>query len=83
MPTIDIVLREPTWPDLADKPNVHHVTEPIGITGLVGGMTSGAPSVALRIDLSNGDTVIAETSLKLLLTAADALKAKYGDPRAS
>jgi hypothetical protein len=44
-------------------------------------MKGGAPSVAFRIDLEDGRTVIAETSLKLLLTASDLFKARYGDPR--
>ncbi len=82
MPSIHLVLEEPAWPDLhkGDR-TVHHTTEPIGVTGLMGGMESGKPSVALRIDLQDGSSVIAETSLALFLSAADALKARYGDPR--
>lgn len=82
MPSINVVLQEPAWPELA-KPGakVVHTQSPIGVTGLAGGMQSGAPSVALRVDLPDGTAVIAETSLALFLTAADALKAKYGDPR--
>lgn len=55
--------------------------KPIQVTGLDGGMVSGNPSVAIRLDLPDGKTVIAETSLALFLTAADALKSRYGDPR--
>jgi hypothetical protein len=54
---------------------------PIGISGLPGGMTSGKPSVMLRIDLPDGRVVMAETTLRLLLTAADAFRTHYGDPR--
>lgn len=82
MPAMNIVLREPAWPELQDpKAKVVHTTQPISVTGLEGGMQSGKPSVAFRIDLPDGTAVIAETSLALFLTAADALKAKFGDPR--
>lgn len=71
------------WPDLLDK-TVHHLANdapPIQVSALADGMVSGAPSVAIRIDLPNGEVVLAETSLALFLMAADALKARYGDPR--
>lgn len=82
MPAMHIILQEPAWPELsAPDAKVHHTNKPIGVTALAGGMQSGKPSVALRIDLDDGAVVIAETSLALFLTAADALKARYGDPR--
>lgn len=82
MPVLHINLDEPAWPELANmREKIISTTEPIGVTGLHGGMESGLPSVALRIDLPDGRVVIAETSLALFLTAADALKARFGDPR--
>jgi hypothetical protein len=42
---------------------------------------SGKPSVALGFELPDGRWVLAETSLALFLTAAEALRARYGDPR--
>ncbi len=51
------------------------------VAALQGGTKGGPPSVAFRIDLEDGHTVIAETSLKLLLTASDLFRARYGDPR--
>lgn len=54
---------------------------PIQISGIRNGLASGAPAVSIRFDLPDGRIVVANTSLKLLLTAADALKAYYGDPR--
>lgn len=82
MPVMNIILEEPAWPELLDPGRkVVHTKTAIGVAALTGGMTSGKPSVAFRIDLPDGTTVIAETSLALFLTAADALKAKYGDPR--
>jgi hypothetical protein len=44
-------------------------------------MTSGKPSVCVRVNLPSGRTLLAQTSLALLLTACDAFKAKVGDPR--
>jgi hypothetical protein len=73
------------WPDLAEKEaagQVVHVKDTIGVACLPGGMASGNPSIGLRLDLPDGTTVLAETSLALFLTAADAYRAKYGDPRA-
>ena len=66
------------WPDLQDKKIIRAVG--LQVAALQGGK-GGSPSVAFRIDLENGETVIAETSLKLLLTAADLFRAKYGDLR--
>jgi hypothetical protein len=55
--------------------------QPIRVAGLDDGMTSGKPSVAFGIVLPDGRWVFAETSLRLFLTAADVLKARFGDPR--
>ncbi len=67
------------WPDLQDKKIIRPVS--LQVAALRGGTKGGFPSVAFRIDLEDGRTVIAETSLKLLLTASDLFRAKYGDPR--
>ncbi len=67
------------WPDLQDKKIIRAVG--LQVAALRGGTKEGSPSVALRIDLEDGRKVIAETSLKLLLTASDLFRAKYGDPR--
>lgn len=66
-----------------DDPRLIHLGEnaQIAVGALAAGMASGAPSVAFCFSLPNGQVVIAETSMALLLTAADALKARYGDPR--
>lgn len=67
------------WPDIQDNKIIRAVG--LQVAALQGGMKGGAPSVAFRIDLEDGQTVIAETSLKLLLTASDLFRARYGDPR--
>jgi hypothetical protein len=71
------------WPDMAQairSGQVIHVQD-LEVAGLAAGMTSGKPSVAIRIDLPDGRIVFAETSLRLFLTAADALRSVHGDPR--
>ena len=67
------------WPDIQDNKIIRAVG--LQVAALQGGMKGGAPSVAFRIDLEDGQTVIAETSLKLLLAASDLFRARYGDPR--
>lgn len=82
MPSIDLVLAgDGAFADVNPK-KLAHTTESIRIAGLAGGMQSGKPSVAIGVFLpNNGGCVIAETSLALFLTAADGLKARFGDPR--
>lgn len=58
------------WPDLAEKIErgevIHLAGVGLELALLPGGMSSGAASVSLRIDLPDGRTVICETSLALL-----------------
>lgn len=76
-----IILREPAWPEL-DKEKIIHLGEgapPVQVAVLDKGLQSGRPSVAIRIDLPDGRTVIAETTARLFCTAARAIMAKYPD----
>lgn len=71
------------WPELAEKDArglLIHLAEgsTLGVAALAGGMSSGRPSVAFKFDLPDGRVVLAETSLRLFLAAADALRARYG-----
>lgn len=71
------------WPELRDKlqrGDVIHLAEEsvLGISALAGGMTSGATSIMFKFELPDGRVVMAETSLKLFLAAAAALRARYG-----
>jgi hypothetical protein len=52
----------------------------VAIGGMPQGTESGRPSVVIAFELEEG-FLVAETTLALFLTAADVLKAKYGDPR--
>lgn len=51
------------------------------VCALSGGMESGKPSVALLVATDDGKYVLAETSMALFLGAADAFRARHGDPR--
>jgi hypothetical protein len=73
-------------PDLEGKlkGDPEDCVEPVGllvIGGLGRGTMEGNPVAVIAAKLPDGKTLVAQTSLKLFLTAADALKAKYGDPR--
>ena len=65
MPSLRVVFEEPAFPIHDDKP-LHHVTEGIGATMLVGGMASGAHSVAFVATLEDGSHLTLETSLAAL-----------------
>jgi hypothetical protein len=88
MPQIDLTLTsdgDGVWPDLQErlaKPCTTGEADRLHVAGLAAGMTSGKPSVTLRLDFADGLSRVAQTSLALFLTAAEALRAAYGDPRA-
>lgn len=81
MPGLNIhVNGDNCWEDLLHrKQDIIHLSDDadMEIAGLSGGMTSGRPSVALRINLPDGRVVIAETSMRLFLSAADVFRARY------
>ena len=59
------------------REKVIHLTNPITVTSLKGGMESGKPSVAFIFDLPDGRKVLAETSGELFIAAARAMKTRY------
>lgn len=73
------------WPDLAERlaRSIGEIpqTEDLEIAALRGGMSSGKPSIMIRFNLPDGKVALGQTSLALFLSAAEAFKAKYGDPR--
>jgi len=78
MPVIDLKLDgDDAWTDirLADVVDCGTVVK---MAGLRGGMGSGKPSVAIRVDLPDGRVAIVQTSLAALETATRALVARYG-----
>lgn len=52
----------------------------ITVGGIGEGTLDNKPTVMIGFDLGE-QVLVGETTLALFLTAADALKAKYGDPR--
>lgn len=70
-----------TMEELVESGIVIHLSEGLEAGVLSAGMKSGDPAVLLVFPLPDGRVVLAETSLRLFLTAADAFKAKHGDPR--
>jgi hypothetical protein len=53
---------------------------PDAVAPLEHGTELGKPTVTFRVDLPDGKVVLAQTTL-LFLSAADAFKARLGDPR--
>ena len=75
---LDVILEgDNAWPDLIDKQDsIIHVQNITAVARLPKGMASGKSSVSVRIDLPDGQTVIAETSMDLFQAAAQAFKAR-------
>lgn len=71
------------WPDLREKLSTDDLIHlgadapAIQVAALEGGMASGKPSIAIRLDLPDGRVVVAETSLELFLAAASALRTRF------
>ena len=64
------------WPELKEKGFIEG--EISGIAGLPNATEEGRPSVTIRVELPDGHTVLAETTLRLFLRSAEALAARYG-----
>jgi hypothetical protein len=80
MPSLTLKLNgDGAWPDLRVKPFVHLRDDgpAIEIAVLNSGMSSGRPSVAIRLDLPDGTTVLAQTSARLFCSAGRAIAARY------
>ena len=67
------------WPDLRGKPFIHlgNDAPPIQVALIDHGMASGRPSIAIRLDLPDGQTVIAETTARLFVSAARGIESRY------
>lgn len=73
--------------DLVDKPK-DQIINAMGENGagitvavLEGGMASGKPSVAIRIDLPDGRTVLTETSALLFCSAGRMIEGRFPNLR--
>lgn len=76
--TITLNLDEAPWKDL-QRADLVHVTSPIRVGALPGGMSSGKASVAIAAVMPDGRPVILEVSLDHFLAAAAALQVRYGE----
>ena len=80
---VDLVLDgEGAFCDFQGMRKIIHLgnnSPPMKIAALKAGMKSGRTSVVIGLDIGGGQAVVAETSLRLFLSAADALRARYGE----
>lgn len=69
------------WSDLTEKSIAGQlfqvVNAPLQMAVIPDGTAQKQPSVAIRLDLENGMTVVAETSLASLVSAIEAFRMKY------
>ena len=79
-PIICLILKgDSAFKDMAGKEEaIIHLTGPFTVAALERGMRSGNPSLSIRIDLPDGRVVVQETSMRMWLTVARALEAKFG-----
>ena len=79
MPTLDVQIDgDGCWPDLIEKGYIRG--ELVAIATLPKGTSEGNPTVTIRVELPNGITVLAETTLRLFGQAAAAFRGRYGEP---
>jgi hypothetical protein len=72
MPYLSVVINgDNCWPELKDN---FIEGKWVGIARLSHGTASGKPTVTVRIELPDGQTVLAETTLDLLSTAIRAFE---------
>lgn len=67
------------WANLVDRG--FRLARRIEVAGLTAETSGDRPSVTILFELEDGTYAIGQTTLRLFLTAADALKARHGDPR--
>jgi hypothetical protein len=60
-----------------DPKRILYLENPITVSALSHGMQSGLPSVAFIFDLPDGRKVVAHTSARLFITAAQAIFSKF------
>lgn len=81
MPVLDIFANgENCWPDLHPSRGKGYKPGTIeGIAAMPAGTVNERPTVTLRIRLDTGETVLAETTLRLFQQAAAAFRGRYGE----
>lgn len=81
MPQIILELQgDGAWPDLKDREVINIPDDvPIKIIALPGGMQGGRDSIAIRFDTGEKSSVVAQTSVRLFLQAAAAIRGRFGE----
>ena len=79
MPVIKVILEgDGALADMVGREaDVIFLTAPFTVAALAAGMQSGAPSLAIRIDLPDGRVVFQETSLGAWIMATAALRGRF------
>lgn len=83
-PSISLKLEgDGAWPDLADKGDQIREFSNFSLACLSGGMgnedaTAKRPSLAIRVDLPDGQVVLIQTSLRAWWTVTQAIMERYG-----
>jgi len=83
MPDIDLrIVRfddRPAWPELNGRHDLYVASHSWQMAAIEGGMTSGSASVALRLELPEVGTVVAETSLAAWIAVTCGLRGAFPD----
>ena len=85
MPSIDLNLDgDNAWPDLKGRkgdPFIYEVPKdsPLQMATFPSGMKSGRASAMIRVDLPDGKVILIETSVACFLTAAAAMRGRFGE----
>lgn len=84
--TIVLDLDEHPWTDLehddGEPPSTRLVLADVEQVGALPNATEGGhPVVFVRATLADGSVVVAQTTLALYVSAAEAMLARHGDPR--
>lgn len=74
---LDVLFGDGQFQDWKDKKITHIKDAAVRVAVLDKGMTSGKPSVAVGIELPDGQVVIFETSARLFCTAGLAIQARH------
>lgn len=86
MPALDIILDgDGAWPDAKDDHVLIADDARLAVAALAGGMASGKPSIAIRLDvaepLADGTrAIIVQTSWALFASATRAIAVRFGRP---
>lgn len=68
-------------PVFAGKKKIAQLPNHFHVGGVPDATERGLPGVVLAFELDEDTAAVMQTTLALFLTAADALRARYGDPR--